>query len=764
MSAPDPQSVRIWRDDYWWRLVGDTWTAVETRAGGAQWTAPSASGVPADLQSVGEGALVLSGGYPIAVALSNGALYLFTSEWGGLGARQLVGAAGASALVSLPTPPLIVVLRPHPLGRRSVEVSTEYVRGAIERYKSNPFLAQWVRQTIHAANLPDPRGRPNPDNVVAALFAQQKREMAFVNDPLHGELMASPSDLLCLDPEGRCLRGGDCDDQIIVLGSAVASAGISVRLRVRRYPNSKQAHVTLEYRVRDGSWKCIDPSTDTGTCSTAPYLEEVIMHVVDEAAPRLEFVGLGSPDDGGPLGAPDELELGPQECEAAVSIALTVHDVLSRSAARLRQNVRAAEGLGAPADETASRLIATADLLTDAIEDGCRGDRPLSVTVDGDLRIGSREADTFAMTLGEDNYPIFADPAGSDHSLSACYRVAQSCDRMASVVCANALGEPPPQTEGLGALVLPSDVLAYRAAWDPFVMGIARGLTSCAASWRLLAQGHTVPAGDPTAPNVSQFVVPPDATALGLFADTLAQEGQSLVDSWNLHAGATDYDIVLEAGAFLQDYQATVARAGTFYAGELKKNCPSIVQPSPPTLLEQTQIIARIEGLGILAHGVLQLWGIGASGALETYGAIAKKAGDIANNATGSLPFGIGGVVLGVGLTLGALYLLGRAGVFGVPAAHRVANVNARGRRRRRATRARSRRASYRQIGALSAGRLYAERIRLNQGYDSSGLYWGVGEALYRVSDADGDLDVYVRAPDAKTAKTRVEAGQGSRR
>lgn len=53
--------------------------------------------------------------------------------------------------------------------------------------------------------------------------------------------------------------------------------------------------------------------------------------------------------------------------------------------------------------------------------------------------------------------------------------------------------------------------------------------------------------------------------------------------------------------------------------------------------------------------------------------------------------------------------------------------------------------------------KLSAERVRINrQGYDSRGRYWGVGEPLYRVSSADGDIDMHVRAASAKSAKAKV--------
>lgn len=54
--------------------------------------------------------------------------------------------------------------------------------------------------------------------------------------------------------------------------------------------------------------------------------------------------------------------------------------------------------------------------------------------------------------------------------------------------------------------------------------------------------------------------------------------------------------------------------------------------------------------------------------------------------------------------------------------------------------------------------RLYAEHVRLNQGgYTSSGRYFGQGPKLYRVSDGTGEVDVYVRAPNAVQARALVQ-------
>jgi hypothetical protein len=83
---------------------------------------------------------------------------------------------------------------------------------------------------------------------------------------------------------------------------------------------------------------------------------------------------------------------------------------------------------------------------------------------------------------------------------------------------------------------------------------------------------------------------------------------------------------VVQAGDILRYFQRTVLKVGQVYEPQIAKDCPAIALPAPPSLDLQQQTIARIEGLGILAHGVLQLIGIGASGALDTIGSIGSTA------------------------------------------------------------------------------------------------------------------------------------------
>jgi hypothetical protein len=436
--------------------------AVESHPTSAQWAAPAAS-LAAELEPLARGALSLSQEHPIALVGPGGRVYLFTSEWGTPAARVLVGAQGDLALSALPAPPLLVVLRPHPAGMRGVRMSTEYVRAAIARDRNNRFLVPWVRRVIQAANLPDPRGYPNPANVVAALFAAQKSEMAFVKDPVGGEMMATASSLLCLDPNGFCLLGGDCDDQLIVLGASVMSAGIPVRLLVRRYPRMAQAHIVLQYDadpLAGGAWTCIDPSTDTGACSSAPYAEQLIVEILGNVQQEGgHFLGLGAPDpssaldlvdevdEQGTLGAPGDV-LAPDVAQGWLDQLQGAQNALVRARARLSQNaaaydaVRADLGLaptdpspapsealspgplaayvqtGAFTSEAAaarSRLLATADFLAQAIGEGLAGKRALTFA-NGDLYVAAAPGDPYGVILGQSPsgapVPMFVDPGG----------------------------------------------------------------------------------------------------------------------------------------------------------------------------------------------------------------------------------------------------------------------------------------------------------------------------------------------------------------
>jgi hypothetical protein len=190
---------------------------------------------------------------------------------------------------------------------------------------------------------------------------------------------------------------------------------------------------------------------------------------------------------------------------------------------------------------------------------------------------------------------------------------------------------------GVGAgWFTPGDVLAYRQTWDPYVMGIVRALYACGALWTTK---------DPSI-DLTHFAVPPDATTISIYASGLKTDGDGLLAQWNKWAGIPDWVVITDAQNILLDLQNTVQSAGQYYAAELKKYCPGIALPTPPGFDMQAQTIGRLEGLGIVAHGLLQLMGIGASGALETAGAIGGGIVAAAKKTLDFTPWLVGGAVV----------------------------------------------------------------------------------------------------------------------
>lgn len=509
----DPSAARVWRDGWWLLDDGAVWTQVETTTGPGQWTAPSAE-LAAELRQLAAQVLALSNDQPIAVVSSGDALgssmgwvYLVTREWGAPCVRKLVGgASGLRALASLPPPPLIVVLRPHPSGAAGLATSIECVRDAIARGRNNQFLVTWARQQIHAAGLNGPRGNPSPDQIVAILFEAQKQQVDFVKDPVNGELMARPEQLLCLDPKGACMPAGDCDDQLILAGSAIASVGIPLRLVIRTYAAQKFGHITLQYDSAPrlgGPWKCLDPSTDSGVCSNAPWLTETIVDVID--MDNQTFLGLGDPAAAGALGDPPAgaVELPPDQAAGWIAQLLAAQTKLATASNRLRTNsaalmaVRAdlgfppvdssageAAGGGSPlasyiqtsawtasAQAAEARLLQTADFISSCLSDGLAGTRGLYFQ-NGDILIEARAGDPYAIRMapgpGGGLVPTYFDAQGLSTStlgvlpivvwavvaavtLAVAYVVGKICDQLATTHHDDALSKISAQQTALVA-------------------------------------------------------------------------------------------------------------------------------------------------------------------------------------------------------------------------------------------------------------------------------------------------------------------------
>lgn len=333
----------------------------------------------------------------------------------------------------------MLVRRPHPGGMPGVRESAQAVADQIGLDMNDPDVIQWSRQTVAAANIPGVRGAPNPSAIVDVLRRAIKQIVAFVKDPLGTELVIATRHLLCLS--GYCVRAGDCDDQLVALGSCTMSLGIPIRLRVRRYRGQAQCHITMEYDSNPrlgGPWICVDPSTDSGQCSPTAFVEEFTVDVNPNGG-QLTFIGLGQVPgdelDAGLLGDPPPATLPSDQASAWATQLQIARDSLDGSRTQLRAlrdayvSVRADLGLAAvdpppgeafagsdlaqyaqggvwsaAAQSAESQLLATADFLSSAMTQGLSGARQLYWNA-GDVFVESVPGDPYRV--------LMSTPAGS---------------------------------------------------------------------------------------------------------------------------------------------------------------------------------------------------------------------------------------------------------------------------------------------------------------------------------------------------------------
>ncbi len=196
----------------------------------------------------------------------------------------------------------------------------------------------------------------------------------------------------------------------------------------------------------------------------------------------------------------------------------------------------------------------------------------------------------------------------------------------------NPLAHAPAAMGDVGALdfATPGDVVAYRTLWDPYVMGVARAIDTCASSQ--------------TDPVVAQ---------------ALQADASAIAELWNLYAGWSDDEVLVDAYNILKSYQHTVMLVGTRFVGQLQLYCPTATLPPIPSADAQTDLIARLEGLEIVAHGVLQLIGTGAGGVLEMFGSIAKPPAPATLDLVKSLSYAV--VAAAVAYTAGQVFTTVRA-------------------------------------------------------------------------------------------------------
>jgi hypothetical protein len=186
--------------------------------------------------------------------------------------------------------------------------------------------------------------------------------------------------------------------------------------------------------------------------------------------------------------------------------------------------------------------------------------------------------------------------------------------------------------------------------WEQYVFDTVRVCYDC-------SQAFANVAAEQTDPNTKQ--------QLQQLSTLYKQDGDNILAAWNVWANTSDATIVLQGSTILQQEQQVVVIAGkqreqlttgtvtcalTYH--DAQGNVVTAIGGADPNT--QAQIIARIEGLGILGEGVLQVFAESTAAGLQTVGSagqwIAQQGKTLVETTTSKLPWIIAGVAA-IGVT-----------------------------------------------------------------------------------------------------------------
>lgn len=206
--------------------------------------------------------------------------------------------------------------------------------------------------------------------------------------------------------------------------------------------------------------------------------------------------------------------------------------------------------------------------------------------------------------------------------------------------------------------VWPSDLLAYRRQWEPFI-------ASHVALWRYLNSlfestpaGQACPMGtDPDSLNKLDPTTRAFCASLMLTRKRIDEvnPGSGIPAAWNAWAGKSPAEVTMGASSMLKWLQDVVKSVSGPYKDELLQIAKlwkiDVQLPDVPTLSTQQAIIAQIEGAYTAAKGVLQLAGYATGTSLVWAGTQVQALTEGLTDTVKALPKAISSPWLWVGVT-----------------------------------------------------------------------------------------------------------------
>lgn len=193
--------------------------------------------------------------------------------------------------------------RPHPPGSKGAMKSLQEVAERAWKARMSPRLRAWTTQQLDKAKVSSGGRREKAKAVLDGFRAK----VPYVADPVMGEFMATPNQVLCLDEGGLCIVGADCDECAITLAAAMMSIGIQAMIvgSSHKQPTDVPTHVYMAFEDDLGDWVRMDGTTQLPVGKAPPHMREWWVEPGENAKE------IGEGDFVGMSGAPGSLSASP---------------------------------------------------------------------------------------------------------------------------------------------------------------------------------------------------------------------------------------------------------------------------------------------------------------------------------------------------------------------------------------------------------------------------------------------------------------------
>ncbi len=198
-------------------------------------------------------------------------------------------------MIDKPVPGVKTVARPHPAGGKGARMSLKEVADRAWAARMSPRLRAWVTQELAKCGASTGTNRQKAQCVLNAF----RKKVPYVPDPVMGEFMATPNQVLCLDEGGLCIVGSDCDEASITLAAAMMSIGIDAMIvgSSHKPPHDVPSHVFVAFKDNRDSWVRMDGTTQLPVGQAPPRVREFWVEPgkASKESGEGDFVGMAGP-------------------------------------------------------------------------------------------------------------------------------------------------------------------------------------------------------------------------------------------------------------------------------------------------------------------------------------------------------------------------------------------------------------------------------------------------------------------------------------